>query len=273
MSAEGEPSLLRRKPLTVGIGGLGAIGLPLARALDRGIDGLRLAFVADRDDDRAASKIAGLRHRPVVTDFDGLAQADIVVEAAPAAVFEQIAVPAIEAGRILVPASAGALLSRMDLSGRARETGARIVVPSGALLGLDAVRAAAEGEVASVEIETRKPPGGLAAHGISVEGLAAPLLVFEGDARAAAAGFPANVNVAAALALAGIGPARTRVRIWADPSVARNIHTIRVEADAARFTMTIENVPSEDNPRTGRMTPLSVLACLRGLVATLKIGS
>ncbi len=270
---------MRHKPLTVGIGGLGAIGLPLARALDRGIDGLRLAFVADRDDDRAASKIAGLRHRPVVTDFDGLAQADIVVEAAPAAVFEQIAVPAIEAGRILVPASAGALLSRMDLSGRARETGARIVVPSGALLGLDAVRAAAEGEVASVEIETRKPPGGLAgapylaAHGISVEGLAAPLLVFEGDARAAAAGFPANVNVAAALALAGIGPARTRVRIWADPSVARNIHTIRVEADAARFTMTIENVPSEDNPRTGRMTPLSVLACLRGLVATLKIGS
>ncbi|HEX4262663.1 MAG TPA: aspartate dehydrogenase [Acetobacteraceae bacterium] len=270
---------MRRKPLTVGIGGLGAIGLPLAGALDRGIDGLRLAFVADRDDDRAASKIAGLRHRPVVTDFDGLAQADIVVEAAPAAVFDQIAVPAIEAGRILVPASAGALLSRMDLSGRARETGARIVVPSGALLGLDAVRAAAEGEVASVEIETRKPPGGLAgapylaAHGISVEGLGAPLLVFEGDARAAAAGFPANVNVAAALALAGIGPARTRVRIWADPSVARNIHTIRVEADAARFTMTIENVPSEDNPRTGRMTPLSVLACLRGLVATLKIGS
>ena len=270
---------MRRKPLTVGIGGLGAIGLPLAGALDRGIDGLRLAFVADRDADRAASKIAGLRHRPVVTDFDGLAQADIVVEAAPAAVFDQIAVPAIEAGRILVPASAGALLSRMDLSGRARETGARIVVPSGALLGLDAVRAAAEGEVASVEIETRKPPGGLAgapylaAHGISVEGLGAPLLVFEGDARAAATGFPANVNVAAALALAGIGPARTRVRIWADPSVARNIHTIRVEADAARFTMTIENVPSEDNPRTGRMTPLSVLACLRGLVATLKIGS
>jgi aspartate dehydrogenase len=188
-------------------------------------------------------------------------------------------VPAIEAGRILVPASVGALLPRLALVERAREVGARIVVPTGALLGLDAVRAAAEGEVTTVEIETRKPPGGLAgapylaAHGIALDGIDAARLVFEGNAREAAAGFPANVNVAAALALAGIGPERTMVRIWADPTMTRNRHTIRVEADAARFTMTIEGVPSEDNPRTGRLTPLSVLACLRGLVSTLKIGS
>jgi aspartate dehydrogenase len=98
-------------------------------------------------------------------------------------------------------------------------------------------------------------------------------VVFEGNALDVAAGFPANVNVAAALALAGIGPLRTRVRIWADPGVDRNIHTIRVEADAARLTMTVENVPSEANPRTGKLTALSVLACLRGLTATLRIGS
>jgi len=79
-------------------------------------------------------------------------------------------------------------------------------------------------------------------------------------------------NVAAALALAGIGPERTMVEIWADPAVMRNTHTIRVEAAAARFTMTIEGVPSEANPRTGQLTPLSVLACLRGLTATLKVG-
>jgi aspartate dehydrogenase len=270
---------VKRRALTVAIGGLGAIGLPLAWALDRGVEGLRLIAVADRDDERARAKLAGLRHRPVITDLDGLAQADIVVEAAPASVFEQIAVPAIEAGRILVPASVGALLPRLALVERAREVGARIVVPTGALLGLDAVRAAAEGEVTAVEIETRKPPGGLAgapylaAHGIALDGIDAARLVFEGNAREAAAGFPANVNVAAALALAGIGPERTMVRIWADPTMTRNRHTIRVEADAARFTMTIEGVPSEDNPRTGRLTPLSVLACLRGLVSTLKIGS
>lgn len=98
-------------------------------------------------------------------------------------------------------------------------------------------------------------------------------MVFEGNALEAAAGFPANVNVAAALALAGVGPLRTRVQIWADPGAARNIHTIVVEAAAARLTMTIENVPSMENPRTGRITALSVLACLRGLVSTLKVGS
>ena len=77
----------------------------------------------------------------------------------------------------------------------------------------------------------------------------------------------------AALALAGIGPDRTMVEIWADPGVTRNTHTIRVEAATVRLTMTIENVPSEENPRTGKITPLSILACLRGLTSTLKVGS
>jgi aspartate dehydrogenase len=101
----------------------------------------------------------------------------------------------------------------------------------------------------------------------------APLLVFQGNARDAAAGFPANVNVAAALALAGIGPVRTKVEIWADPGLTRNVHVIRVEAESANFTMRIENVPSDDNPRTGRITTLSMLACLRGLVSPLRVGS
>jgi aspartate dehydrogenase len=208
-----------------------------------------------------------------------LAEADIVVEAAPAAIFDEIAGPAIAAGRVFVTCSVGALLPRMALVEAARRTGARIVVPTGALLGLDAVRAAAEGEVHSISIETRKPPNGLAGapylvrNGIDLSGLAAPKLVFEGNAFDAAAGFPANVNVAAALALAGVGPERTMVQIWADPGVTRNTHTVRVDSAAARLTMTIENVPSETNPRTGKLTALSVLACLRGLSSPLKVGS
>ena len=171
------------------------------------------------------------------------------------------------------------LLPRMHLVRLARQSGARIIIPTGALLGLDAVRAAAEGPVDSVSIETRKPLNGLAGapylekHGIDVMAMTEPTVVFEGNAFDAAVGFPANVNVAAALALAGIGPARTRVKIWADPTVTRTSHTIRVEAAAARFTMTIENVPSEENPKTGKLTALSVLACLRGLVSSLKVGS
>jgi aspartate dehydrogenase len=264
---------------TVAIAGLGAIGLALAEALDRGVDGLRLIAVSARDLERAVARVASFAHPPRVTDIAGLAQADIVVEAAPAAVFEPIAIAAIEAGRIFVPSSVGALLPRMHLVERANQTGARIIVPTGALLGLDAVRACAEGDVSSVTIETRKHPRGLAGapyltdNDIDVLAITTPTVIFEGNALDAARGFPANVNVAAALALAGIGPLRTTVRIWADPGVDRNIHTIRVEAAAARLTMTVENVPSEANPRTGKLTPLSVLACLRGLVSTLKIGS
>jgi aspartate dehydrogenase len=264
---------------TVAIGGLGAIGLKLARALDAGVDGLRLIAVAARDQEKAQANLQRFRALPRLVSLAELAEADIVVEAAPAAVFEKIAGAAIEAGRIFVPASVGALLPRMHLVRRARETGARIVVPTGALLGLDAVRAAAEGRVDSVTIESRKPPRGLEGapylvqHGIDVSRIDAPQRVFEGNAFDAAAGFPANVNVAAALALAGIGPIRTRVEIWADPTISRNTHTIRVEADSARFTMTIENVPSPENPRTGQITALSMLACLRGLVATLKVGT
>jgi aspartate dehydrogenase len=126
---------------------------------------------------------------------------------------------------------------------------------------------------------TRKPPNGLAGapylikNGISVEGLNEAKRVFSGTAREAAAGFPANVNVAAALSLAGVGPDRTMIDIWADPAVTRNCHSIEVEADSARFSLSIENVPSDDNPKTGKNVALSVLAMLRKLNAPLAVGT
>ncbi len=267
-------------PLTVAIGGLGAIGLEVARALDSGIPGLELVAVSARDRDKAARNLESFRRPVPVVGLAELARrAEIVVECAPAAVFAEVAEAAVEAGRTLVTLSCGALLERMDLIERARQSGARIVIPSGALLGLDAMRAAAEGRVHSVRMVTRKPPKSLAGapylaeHGIDVDALSAPLKVFEGSAREGARGFPANVNVAAALSLAGIGPDETRLEIWADPAETRNSHRIVVEAEAARFEMQIENVPSLENPRTGRLTPLSVIATLRGLTAPLKVGT
>ena len=266
--------------LRVGLGGLGAIGGALARRLDRGLPGLRLAAVSARDVARAERRIAGLDTPVPVVGLAELAGfADVVVECAPAAVFREVAEPALRAGRIFMPVSVGQLLEHPDLIELAGRTGARIVVPTGALLGLDAVRAAAEGAIRSVVMITRKPPKGLAGapyleqHGIDLEGLRAPLKVFEGNARDGARGFPANVNVAAALSLAGIGPERTRLEIWADPYVTRNTHRIVVEADSARFEMQIENVPTDENPRTGRITALSVIAALRRLTATLSVGS
>ncbi len=267
------------KELTVAIGGLGAIGLELAKRLNAGIPGLKLVAVSARGRQAAAKRLESSGIAAPVVDVAELADlAEIVVECLPAAQFRAIAEPAIERGRIFMPLSAGALIVNFDLAERARKTGARIIVPTGALLGLDAVRAAAEGKIHSVTMVSRKTPRGLegapylAEHKISLAGLKAPLKVFAGSARDGAKGFPANVNVAAALSLAGIGPDRTRLEIWADPAIDRNIHRIEVEADSACFSMTIENVPSE-NPKTGRITALSAVACLRGLVAPLKIGS
>ena len=264
----------------VAIAGFGAIGRVVAQHLDRGIAGLRLAAVAARDKARAERRMAGFAHPVPVLPLARLAEAaEIVVECAPAALLRDIAEQVLEAGHILVVLCCGALIDNFDLVDLARRTGGHILVPSGALLGLDAVQAAAKGGIARVHMVTRKPPEGLAgapylvAHGISVAGLREARQVFAGTAREAARGFPANVNVAAALALAGIGPDRTTIEIWADPAVTRNIHHIKVEAEAARLKLEIENVPSADNPRTGRLTPLSVVALLEKLASPLQIGT
>ncbi|MDP6352398.1 MAG: aspartate dehydrogenase [Alphaproteobacteria bacterium] len=266
--------------VTVAVAGLGAIGMAVARRLDEGVPGLRLTAVSARDQNRARDRVGDFRDPPAVAAAAALAEyGAVVVECAPAAVFETIAEPALRAGRILVPASVGALLARPDLIDLASASGGRILVPTGALLGLDAVRAAAEGTIERVTMITRKPPASLAGapylveHGIRLDDLRAPLKVFDGSARDGARGFPANVNVAAALSLAGVGPDQTRLEIWADPALSRNTHDIVVDADSARLTMTIENVPSADNPRTGRITALSVIAALRGLVGPIRVGT
>jgi aspartate dehydrogenase len=260
----------------VAIAGFGSIGRAIAARLQAGLPGLTLAAVATRDSARAR---LALPTAVVVTGLDDLPNhADIIVECAPAAVLPAIANPALQAGRTLIVLSCGALLDQMHLVDLASAHGGRILVPTGALLGLDAVAAAAEGEIHSVRMITRKPPGGLIGapyleqHGIDLTGLTQALRVFEGTAREAARGFPANLNVAVALSLAGIGPDRTRLEIWADPAVTRNTHSIEVDADSARLTLTIENVPSE-NPKTGRITALSVIALLRKLGSPLAVGT
>ena len=263
----------------VAIAGLGAIGRALARRLHDGMAGLTLACasVGDRAKAQAWLDREGIAC-PLVDPEEFPARADLAVECAPAAAIERICKPMLTAGKKVMVLSCGALLERSHLFELAKANGGQIIVPTGALLGLDAVTAAAEGTIHSVRMTTRKPPNGLAgapylvANRISVDGLKEAKRVFKGSAREAAVGFPANVNVAAALSLAGIGPDRTTIEIWADPGVDRNLHSIEVEADSANFTLTIANVPSE-NPRTGKITALSVLAALRKLHAPYRIGT
>ncbi|MPZ55551.1 MAG: aspartate dehydrogenase [Rhizobiales bacterium] len=265
-------------PLRVGIAGLGAVGLEVARRLLAGVDGLTLTAVAVRDEAKAREALPQGTRVTCTTPEDLAEDCDLVIESLPPALFRGVAVAAIDRGRIFMPLSVGQLLEHWDLVERAKAAGARILVPTGALIGLDAVRAAAEGKIRSVTMVTRKPPAGLEGapylveRGISLIGLNAPKQVFAGTAREGARGFPANVNVAAALSLAGIGPDRTRLEIWADPAIDRNTHRIEVDADVARFSMTIEGIPSA-NPRTGRIVAPSAVAALRGLVSTLKVGT
>lgn len=264
--------------LRVAIAGFGTIGREIARRL-ADVPGIEVVAVAANDGERARANVAALGLSAAVVPLERLADdADLVVECAPARLLPAIAEPVLRQGKELVTLSVGALFRHPELLELAEEHGGTISVPTGALLGLDAVTAAAEGDLRSVRITTRKPPRGLAGapyleeRGIDVTGVTEPTRVFAGNAREAALGFPANVNVAAALALAGIGPERTQVEIWADPTITRNTHTIEVSADSADFTMTIQNVPSE-NPPTGRITALSVVSLLRKRVATLRVGS
>ena len=264
----------------IGIAGLGTIGAEVASRLRDGVAGLVLVAVAGGRRRVAEDRLVALGIDVPVLSAEALATAcDVVVECAPTAAFASIAGPTLDAGRTLLTVSGAALLQNPDIVERARRRRGRIILATGALLGLDAVRAAAEGTIHSVRMITRKPPTSLRTakyvveNAIDLDGLAAPVRLFSGSARDGAMAFPSNVNVAAALGLAGIGADRTELEIWADPSKERNCHRIEVDSDSARFALEIENIPTDENPGTGRITALSMIAALRALTAPLRVGT
>ena len=279
LAADHTPAL-DRAPINVAIVGLGAIGQTLVRALAGGtIPGVALAGVAVRDEAKGRATLRSLGIDVPICEPRRLPEiADYIVECAPAAVFDQVVRPLLDAGKRVIVLSVGAILSHPDLIDLARTRGGQIIVPTGALLGLDAVCAAAEGKIESVTMVTRKPIAGLLGapylteSNVDISKLTEPKLIFRGSAREAAKGFPANLNVAVALSLAGIGPDKTTLEVWADPTVTRNIHRILVKSDSSSIDMTIENIPSE-NPKTGRITALSVISLLRKLTAPVRVGS
>lgn len=271
---------MERQRLKVGIVGMGTIGQAIAQALDVGDMRACLVAITSRDLAKARGFAATLRRPPLVVGLEGLiAQSDLVIEAATQVALEDIAPRTFLAGKDLMVLSVGGLLDHPEWVDLAAQAGCKLYIPSGAIVGLDGVKSACVGRVTSVTITTRKPPKGLAGapyieeHGIDVFALRAETVIFEGSAREACKGFPANVNVSAALSLAGIGPDQTRMRIIAVPGGTRNMHDVEVVGEFGRLTTHIENVPSATNPRTGKLSYLSAIAMLRDMTGPMQCGN
>ena len=201
---------------------------------------------------------------------------ELVVEAGGHDAFRQHVPVILEAGVDVLSLSVGALAdpeTMVGIEAAAARGGSRLRVPSGAIAALDAISSAAVGHVDRVVHTVRKPPATLIEGPRAAEIVAAgqPVELYAGTAREAALLFPANVNVIAAVSLAGIGLDRTEARIVADPDVTRNVHEVSVEGEFGRLFIRIENEPSE-NPKTGRIVAMSVVRALRAYGESIVVG-
>jgi aspartate dehydrogenase len=269
-----------RKRLRVGLVGAGVMGSMIARAIDSGTcPETDLTAINDIDQSRAEKLTRQLGSAPVCLSHDALIErSDLVVEAAGPDALTGLLPAVVAHGKDLLVLSVGGLIGCEEQLERARDRHTRVYCPSGAIAGLDGVRAAALGQIEGASITTRKPPAGLrgapyfAERNLDPMSIRDPVTVFEGSAREACRLFPANINVSAALSLAGIGVDETKVTIIADPGSKRNVHEVEVWGDFGRIETRTENVPSE-NPRTSRLAALSAIALIRRLSSSFQVGS
>ncbi|MBC7328616.1 DUF108 domain-containing protein, partial [bacterium] len=183
-----------------------------------------------------------------------------------------------EEGKHILIMSVGGLIGKEELIAGAKEKNCKIYIPSGALAGLDGVQAAKLGGIKNALLITTKPPQALAGapyieqKGIDLFSINEPTVIYEGNAEEAIKLFPANVNVAAALSLAGIGVKLTKVRIVVDPQAKVNVHRIEVEGAFGKLIAQTENYPSPSNPRTSYLAVLAAIALLKKITNPLMIG-
>ena len=263
----------------IGIVGCGSIGRALIRAGQAGQLGAPLAGVTSRTAETAREFLASLESPPPYLGMDELVErSSLLIETAGGHVVPLLAEAAFGAARDLMVISIGALLEHPEIIERSRETGCRLYAPSGAIAGLDGIKSACQGQVERVEMVSRKPIAALEGapylvdNEIPVGRFTDAQEVFCGTAREACIGFPSNLNVSAAVSLAGIGPDRTTVRIVADPALSRNCHDITVEGEFGLLRVYIENIPSE-NPKTGRLTALSIIRSVSDVFDPVRIGT
>lgn len=267
-------------PMRVGLIGFGAVGRRLAEAIVAGEAG-RVALVAVlvRTPEKIPTDVRSGVGCLITNDAaDFLAtQIDLVIEVAGHDALKAYAEDVLRQGKDLLLISVGAFADaafQERVWRTAHDRGRRVYLATGAIAGLDAIASGAVGGLESVTHFVRKPPRGLLSpeEAAEVERAGQPRELYAGPAREAALRFPESVNVTAAVSLAGIGFDRTLVRVIADPAVDRNVHQVEAEGDFGLLRFEIRNVPSESNPRTGRIVAMSIISTLRQPGLPLSIG-
>lgn len=268
--------------LRIGIVGCGTIGSALARYIDTHLkDSAIVVAISDIDAKKGRALSVVLAAKPKVVSVDTLiGMAELVIEAASSKASFDIAKEAISAGKdIMIMSSGGLLKNYKSLLELAERKGVKIYLPSGAICGLDGLKAAMGSKIKKVTLTTKKPPKALKGapyfekRNIDLDRIKKDKVIFEGNALEAIENFPANINVAATLSLCGIGPEKTRIKIIASPSAKRNIHEVEVEGEFGRLIARTENVPSPNNPKTSYLAILSAIAMVRGILGKAKIGT
>lgn len=268
------------KEIRIGVIGFGAIGREVAEAIVAGRAGrARLVSVLVRSPEKIAPDLAerlGCRFTVDAAEFLD-SELDLVLEAAGHDALRAYAEPVLRAGKDLMLVAVGAFADSSlweRVCRLAHDHNRRVYVVSGAIAGLDGISSASLGELSEVTHFIRKPPGALLPpdEAEEVQRSGQPRELFSGTAREAAPLFPENVNVAAAVSLAGAGLDRTLVRVVADPSVTRNTHEVVAKGYFGELRVLIQNIPTEGSPRTGRLTAMSVIKSLRNLTAPVVVG-
>ncbi|MGB3906933.1 MAG: aspartate dehydrogenase [Methanomethylovorans sp.] len=270
--------------LKIGIVGCGTIGTYICKAIDDGLIETEVHAIYDRNTENVERLLSSLaNHRPAVMEIGEMVKhIDLLVECASQEAVYEVVPAALHAGCDVMIMSVGAFADEIlfkTIYSIAKEMGCKIYLPSGAIAGLDGLKSAASEQIYSVTLTTQKPLSGLAdapfviQNNINLEDIKSRTVIFEGKASEAVKGFPANVNVAATLSLAGIGFEKTKVRIVANPALCRNIHEISVEGSFGKLTSKVENVASPTNPKSSYLASLSAIATLKKIIDPLQVGT
>ncbi|MEE8167857.1 MAG: aspartate dehydrogenase [Candidatus Hydrothermarchaeales archaeon] len=252
--------------------GCGAIGSVIADAIIRGDVEASLELVYDLNEKRAEETARRSEGTEVAKELEKIltSDVDLVVEAASQQAVKQHALKILGAGKNLMVLSVGALVADdllKEIKKIAREKAVKVYIPSGAIGGLDALKSASIADIYEVSLTTTKPPRSLG------EEASEKRVLYEGNSREAIKRFPVNINVSAALSLAGLGFDKTKVTIVADPAVDRNTHEIKVRGEFGEYQITVENVPSLRNPKTSYLAALSAVAALKRIASPIEVGN